>query len=74
VEYRGLPGFKLTAQEQTMPINELGLGLLWCYRESMAQPIAQIVGLIVAWNLMGAILGPVHTTALGLLYPGAQYR
>jgi Zn-dependent protease len=44
------------------------------YRELMAQPTLQILGLIVAWHLLGVILGPVHTTALNLLYPGAGYR
>ncbi|MBM4027383.1 MAG: site-2 protease family protein [Planctomycetes bacterium] len=44
------------------------------YRDVMAQPAAQIIGLIVAWNLIGAILGPVHLAALNLLYPGSQYQ
>jgi Zn-dependent protease len=44
------------------------------YRELMAQPMAQIIGLVVAWNLIGVILSPVHVTALNLLYPGAHYR
>ncbi len=44
------------------------------YRELMAQPTAQIIGLIVAWNLIDVILKPVHTAALNLLYLGSQYR
>ncbi|MCX5646410.1 MAG: site-2 protease family protein [Phycisphaerae bacterium] len=44
------------------------------YRDLMVQPTAQIVGLIVAWNLIGAVLNPIHTVALDLLYPGAGYH
>ena len=44
------------------------------YRDLMAQPVAQMVGLVVAWNLMDRILYPVFTVALGLLYPGSGYR
>jgi len=44
------------------------------YRDFMAQPTAQLIGLIVAWNLMDVLLSPVHTIALNLLYPGAQYQ
>jgi Zn-dependent protease len=44
------------------------------YRDLMAQPTAQMVGLIVAWNLMGVVLSPIHSAALNLLYPGAGYR
>jgi len=44
------------------------------YRDLMAQPTAQVVGLIVAWNLLDFILNPVYTVALNLLYPGANYR
>ena len=40
------------------------------YRDLMAQPTAQMVGLIVAWNLMDVVLSPIHTAALNLLYPG----
>ncbi len=43
------------------------------YRDLMAQPTAQMVGLIVAWNLMDVILNPVYATALNLLYPGSSY-
>jgi Zn-dependent protease len=44
------------------------------YRDLMAQPAAQLIGLIVAWNLLDYILNPVYTTALNLLYPGAGYH
>jgi membrane-associated protease RseP (regulator of RpoE activity) len=44
------------------------------YRDLMAQPTAQIVGLIVAWNLVGVVLSPIHSVALNLLYPGAGYH
>lgn len=44
------------------------------YRDLMAQPTAQIVGLIVAWNLIDVVLSPIHAAALNLLYPGAGYH
>jgi Zn-dependent protease len=44
------------------------------YREFMAQPVAGIIGLIVAWNVMDVILGPVQLLALTLLYPGTAYH
>jgi len=44
------------------------------YRDLMAQPTAQMVGLVLAWNLMDFVLNPVFTVALGLLYPGSSYR
>lgn len=44
------------------------------YRDLMAQPTAQIVGLVVAWNLIGVVLSPIHSVALNLLYPGAGYH
>lgn len=44
------------------------------YRELMAQPAAGMIGLVVAWNLIGFVLDPVHTLALNLLYPGAGYH
>ena len=43
------------------------------YREFMAQPGVGLIGLIVAWNLMGYVLDPVYTVALSLLYPGVRY-
>lgn len=44
------------------------------YREFMAQPAAGLIGLVVAWNAIGVILGPARTLALNLLYPGAGYH
>ena len=44
------------------------------YRDLMAQPAAQMVGLVLAWNLMDFVLNPVFTAALSLLYPGSSYR
>jgi Zn-dependent protease len=43
------------------------------YREFMAQPGIGLIGLIIAWNLMDYVLGPVYTVALSLLYPGVRY-
>jgi Zn-dependent protease len=43
------------------------------YRDLMAQPTAQMVGLIVAWNLVPVVLNPISTVALSLLYLGAGY-
>ena len=43
------------------------------YRDFMAQPAAGIIGLVVAWNVIDAILGPVQWFALTLLYPGVRY-
>jgi len=44
------------------------------YRELMAQPAANLIGLVVAWNVIGVILSPAHALALNLLYPGAGYH
>jgi len=44
------------------------------YRQFLAQPGAAIIGLVVAWHLIGFLLGPVQTLALNLLYPGAGYH
>ncbi len=44
------------------------------YRDLMAQPAAQMVGLILAWKVIGVILNPVYTAALSLLYPGSSYQ
>jgi len=43
------------------------------YREFMSQPGVGLIGLIVAWNVMDYLLGPVYTIALSLLYPGVRY-
>jgi Zn-dependent protease len=44
------------------------------YRDLMAQPTAQMVGLVVAWNLIDVVLNPVYAVALSLLYPGVSYQ
>jgi Zn-dependent protease len=44
------------------------------YREFMAQPAASIIGLVVAWNIIDFVLGPMQLVALNLLYPGAGYH
>jgi len=44
------------------------------YRAVLAQPTAQMVGLIVAWHLVDFLLGPARLIALNLLYPGAGYH
>jgi Zn-dependent protease len=44
------------------------------YREFMAQPAANMVGLVVAWNVISVVLGPAQSLALNLLYPGAGYH
>jgi len=44
------------------------------YRELMSQPGFALIGLVVAWNMIGFILGPAHSVALNLLYPGAGYH
>jgi Zn-dependent protease len=43
------------------------------YRDVMTQPTAGIIGLIVAWNVVGFVLGPLYLLAVNLLYPGARY-
>ena len=43
------------------------------YRAFMTQPGFHMVGLIVAWHLMGFVVRPSQTLALNLLYPGAGY-
>ena len=34
----------------------------------------RIIGLVIAWHVMGVILNPVHTLFLNILYPGAGYH
>jgi len=43
------------------------------YSRLVYQPGFRIMGLIIAWNLVGLVLGPVHGFALRLLYPGLGY-
>jgi len=44
------------------------------YNRIIHQPGYRIFGLIVAWNVVGVVLGPVHTFAVNMLYPGAGYH
>lgn len=44
------------------------------YNRAIHEPQYKIIGLIVAWHIVGFILGPVHTIALNVLYPGAGYH
>jgi len=44
------------------------------YNAAIQQPSYRLIGLVVAWHIVGFILGPVHTTALNILYPGAGYH
>jgi Zn-dependent protease len=44
------------------------------YAALLHQPGFRIIGLVVAWRLMGVILSPVHLLALNILYPGAGYH
>ena len=44
------------------------------YAQLLHQPGFRIIGLVVAWRLMGIILGPAHLLALNILYPGAGYH
>jgi len=43
------------------------------YRAFLAQPGFHMIGLVIAWNLMGFVVRPAQTLALNLLYPGAGY-
>jgi len=44
------------------------------YSQMMRQPRARIIGLVIAWQLIGVVLSPIQTFALNLLYPGAGYH
>ncbi len=44
------------------------------YNATIQEPSYRLIGLIIAWNLLDFILGPVHTIALNILYPGAGYH
>jgi len=44
------------------------------YCEVVHQPGFRIVGLVVAWNVVGFVLDPVWLRAVNLLYPGAGYQ
>jgi len=44
------------------------------YNAIIQEPSYRLIGLIIAWNMLDFILGPVHTIALNILYPGAAYH
>ncbi|MHC4322822.1 MAG: site-2 protease family protein [Planctomycetota bacterium] len=44
------------------------------YEVLLRQPGFRIIGLVVAWRLMGVVLNPVHLMAINILYPGAGYH
>ena len=44
------------------------------YTQILHQSGFRVIGLVVAWQLLGVVLGPVHTLALNILYPGAGYH
>lgn len=44
------------------------------YESFLYQPMYMVIGLIVAWNILGFVLHPIRTLALNMLYPGAGYH
>jgi Zn-dependent protease len=63
------------------PLDGSNIVLLWLsdsaaerYRSIVNQPAYRIMGLIVAWNVLDFLLGPIHRLALNMLYPGAGYH
>jgi Zn-dependent protease len=43
------------------------------YTAIIQKPAFMIIGLVVAWQLLDAVFGPVYSRALSLLYPGVHY-
>jgi len=43
-------------------------------QEAMSNPRFSMLGIVVAWFLIGPIFGPVHLMAVNLLYPELAYR
>jgi hypothetical protein len=43
-------------------------------QEFLAQPMFSMVGILVAWFLIGPLFSPIHLFALNLLYPDVSYR
>ncbi len=39
----------------------------------LAQPAFGLMGILVAWFLIGRLFGPIHLLAVNLLYPGVRY-
>ena len=45
------------------------------YSRIIHQPALRIVGLIIAWNVVGFVLSPVHLLAINILYfPNHSYH
>jgi len=44
------------------------------YNQMISKPNYRIFGLIIAWNVVHAILAPVHQFAVNMLYPGSGYH
>jgi Zn-dependent protease len=44
------------------------------YCEVVHKPGLRIIGLVVAWNIVGLVLDPVWLRAVNLLYPGGGYH
>ncbi len=43
------------------------------YRELVSRPAVSLIGLLVAWNLVGPVFSHIHLVAINLLYPGVVY-
>jgi Zn-dependent protease len=43
------------------------------YRRLIHQPMVGFIGIVIVWNLIGAIFSPFLLFAIGLLYPGFHY-
>jgi Zn-dependent protease len=43
------------------------------FKELVAHPTYQLIGLVIAWQCFGYVYSPIHIFALNLLYPGAHY-
>jgi Zn-dependent protease len=44
------------------------------FRQAMANPSFALMGIVVAWFVIGPIFRPVHLFAVNLLYPELSYR
>jgi Zn-dependent protease len=42
--------------------------MLYKYRQLMSHPSLRMFGIIIAWMVMNAVFGPIHTFALNVLY------
>jgi Zn-dependent protease len=39
------------------------------YRVFLSQPMLGLIGLLIAWRLVGPVFGPIHAFAMSLIYP-----